>query len=119
MLGPRGTVAITWPIVPVPGDCEDGEVGGMKWFWQGKPKYSERTCPDSILSTTNPTCPTRAAAVGSQRLSASAMARPKYKLSCNVIMCTALYILIVIWVGPLIWFAFKVYQSRAEDCSFP
>jgi hypothetical protein len=19
-----------WPIVPVPGDCEDGEVGGMK-----------------------------------------------------------------------------------------
>jgi hypothetical protein len=27
MLGPRGTAAITWPTVPVPGDCEDGEVG--------------------------------------------------------------------------------------------
>jgi hypothetical protein len=38
ILGPRGTAAITWPIVPVPGNCEDGEVGGMKWFWQGEPK---------------------------------------------------------------------------------
>jgi hypothetical protein len=65
-----------WPIVPVPGDCEGGEVGGMKCGWQGKPKYSENTCPGAILSTTNPTCQTRAAAVGSQRLTASAMARP-------------------------------------------
>jgi hypothetical protein len=24
---PRGTAAMYWPIVPVPGDCEDGEVG--------------------------------------------------------------------------------------------
>jgi hypothetical protein len=30
MLGPRGTAAMYWPIVPVPGDCEDGEVGRMK-----------------------------------------------------------------------------------------
>jgi hypothetical protein len=48
--------------------------------WQGKPKYSEKTYQDSTLSTTNPTCQTRvrtrAAAVGSQRLTASAMARP-------------------------------------------
>jgi hypothetical protein len=52
----------------------------MEWFWQGKPKYSEKTCPDAILSTTNPTCQTRArtraAVAGSQRLTASAMARP-------------------------------------------
>jgi hypothetical protein len=27
---PRGTATMYWPIVPVPGDCEDGEVGGMK-----------------------------------------------------------------------------------------
>jgi hypothetical protein len=51
-------------------------------FWQGKPKYSEKTCPDATLSTTNPTCQTRArtraAAVGSQRLTASAMAQPQY-----------------------------------------
>jgi hypothetical protein len=71
---PRGTAAMYWPIVPVPGDCEDGEVGGMKCVWQGKPKYSEKTCPGAILSTTNLTCQTRAqtraAAVGSQRLTA-------------------------------------------------
>jgi hypothetical protein len=71
---PRGTAAMYWPIVPVPGDCEDGEVGGMKCDWQGKPKYSEKTCHSAILSTTNPTCQTRArtraAAVGSQRLTA-------------------------------------------------
>jgi hypothetical protein len=80
ILGPRGTAAITWPIVRVPGDCEAGEVAGMKCGWQGKPKYSEKTCSDTILSTTNPTCQTRArtraAAVGSQRLTVSAMERP-------------------------------------------
>jgi hypothetical protein len=46
-------------------------------FWQGKPKYSEKTCPDATLSTTNPTSQararTRSAAVGNQRLTASAM----------------------------------------------
>jgi hypothetical protein len=47
-----------------------------EWFWQGKPNYSEKTCPDATLSTTNPTCQTRAAAVETQRLTASAMARP-------------------------------------------
>jgi hypothetical protein len=80
ILGPRGTAAMYWPIVLVPGDCEDGEVGGMKFGLQGKSKYSEKTCPGAILSTTNPTCQTRArtraAAVGSQRLTATAMARP-------------------------------------------
>jgi hypothetical protein len=73
------TAAIYWPIVPVPGDCEDGEVGGMKCGWQGKPKYSKKTCPGAILCNTNPSCQTRAqtraAAVGSQRLTAWAMAR--------------------------------------------
>jgi hypothetical protein len=42
ILGPRGTATMYWPIVPVPGDCEDGEVGGMKYGWQGKPKYLSR-----------------------------------------------------------------------------
>jgi hypothetical protein len=39
--------------------------------WQGKPKYSEKTCPSTALSTTTPHAArtrTRAAAVGSQRL---------------------------------------------------
>jgi hypothetical protein len=45
-----------WPIVPAPGD---------RWWWlwrnwwnkdwQGKPKYSEKTCSSATLSTTNPT----------------------------------------------------------------
>jgi hypothetical protein len=52
-------------------------------FLQGKPKYSKNTCPDATLSTTNPTCQTRArtraAAVGSKQLTASAMARPIIK----------------------------------------
>jgi hypothetical protein len=47
-----------WPIVPTPDD---------RWWWlwsnwwnddrQGKPKYSEKTYPTAILSTTNPTWP--------------------------------------------------------------
>jgi hypothetical protein len=28
------------------GDCE--EIGGMM-IWQGKPKYSEKTCPSAIF----------------------------------------------------------------------
>jgi hypothetical protein len=44
------------------------------------PKYSEKTCLSAILFTTNPTWPdrarTRAIAVGSQRLTAWAAARP-------------------------------------------
>jgi hypothetical protein len=28
-LGTLGTSATYWPIVPAPGDCEDGEIGGM------------------------------------------------------------------------------------------
>jgi hypothetical protein len=47
-----------WPIVPAPDD--------MWWWlwsswwnedWQGKPKYSEKTCPSATFSTTNPTWP--------------------------------------------------------------
>jgi hypothetical protein len=56
----------------------------MNGFVQGKPKYSEKTCSDATLSTTNPTCQTRArtrpAAMGSQRLTASAMARPQFAI---------------------------------------
>jgi hypothetical protein len=49
--------------------------------WQGKPKYSEKTCPSATLSTTKshmtrPGLEPRTAAVGSQRLTAWAMAWP-------------------------------------------
>jgi hypothetical protein len=37
------------------GDYDDEEIGRMM-IWQGKPKYSEETCPSVALSATNPTC---------------------------------------------------------------
>jgi hypothetical protein len=62
-----------WPTVPAPGDCEDGEFGGMKI---GRENRSTRrkaapplVCPPQIpLDQTR--ARTRAAAVGSQRLTA-------------------------------------------------
>jgi hypothetical protein len=72
-LDPLDTTTTSSPIVSAPGDYDDGE----NWLnddSQGKPKYSEKTCPSAALSTTNPTSSvrtrTRAAAVGSQRLTA-------------------------------------------------
>jgi hypothetical protein len=49
--------------------------------WQGKPKYSDKSCPSATLSTTKshmtrPGLEPRTAAFGSQRLTAWAMARP-------------------------------------------
>jgi hypothetical protein len=52
-LGSLGTAATNRPIVPDPGDYDD---------WQGKPKYSEKTFPSAVFSTTNPTRCTDAAA---------------------------------------------------------
>jgi hypothetical protein len=55
-VGTLGTAATYWPIVSAPDD--------RRWWlwrnwwnedWQGKPKYSEKTCPSATLSTTNPT----------------------------------------------------------------
>jgi hypothetical protein len=68
-LGPLGTAATNMPIVPAPGDYDDGEIGGMI----GRGNKSTRRKPVPV-----PPCPpqtphaartrTRAAAVGSQRL---------------------------------------------------
>jgi hypothetical protein len=70
-LGPLGTAATNRPIVPAPGDYDDGEIGGMI----GRENRSTRRNPAPV-----PLCPpqtphaartrTRAAAVGSQRLTA-------------------------------------------------
>jgi hypothetical protein len=55
--GRLGTAATNKPIVPAPGDFDDGEFGGMR-IGGGKRKYLEKTCPSAALSTTNPTyCP--------------------------------------------------------------
>jgi hypothetical protein len=72
-MGRLGTSATEWPIVPAPGDYDDGEFGGMKI---GRGNRSTRRKPAPA-----PLCPpqipldqtrarTRAAAVGSQRLTA-------------------------------------------------
>jgi hypothetical protein len=59
---------------------------GWLWGWRswwneillaGETEVLWETCPSAILSTTNPTCHTRATAVGSQRLTAWAMTRPE------------------------------------------
>jgi hypothetical protein len=77
-LGPLGTSA----IVPAPGDCEDGEFGGMNGrgnrSTQRKPAPAPHWPPQIPLDQTRDW--TRAAAVGSQRLTASAMARPRNAL---------------------------------------
>jgi hypothetical protein len=75
-LGPLGTAAINRPIVPAPGG-DDEEIGGLI----GRGNVSTRRKPAPV-----PLCPpqtpqaaqtqTQAATVGSQQLTASAMAWP-------------------------------------------
>jgi hypothetical protein len=53
-LSPLSTATTNRPIVPTSGDCDDGE----NWWnddWQGRLKYSEKTCPTAAFSTTSPT----------------------------------------------------------------
>jgi hypothetical protein len=76
-IGSTGTAATNRPNVPAPADYDDGEIGGLI----GKGNRSTRRKPAPV-----PLCPpqtphaartrTRAAAVGSQRLTARATARP-------------------------------------------
>jgi hypothetical protein len=71
-LGTSTTIGLNYTI---PGLLECG----IRWNenWQGKPKYSEKTCTSATLSTTNSSCArTRAAVVGNRHLTAWAMARP-------------------------------------------
>jgi hypothetical protein len=69
LLGPfTGLLYQPWMI----DDDDCGAISGMN-EWQGKPKYSEETCPSAALSTTDPThdltrARTRAAVVGNRRL---------------------------------------------------
>jgi hypothetical protein len=57
-LSPLGTSATNWPIVPAPDD-RWWRMWSSRCFanWQGKPMYSEKTCPSATLSTKNPTWP--------------------------------------------------------------
>jgi hypothetical protein len=79
-LGPLGTSAPHWPIVPATGDCEDGEFGGING--RGNRSTRRKPAPTPLCSPQIPLDQTRdwtrAAAVRSQRLTASAMARPAH-----------------------------------------
>jgi hypothetical protein len=66
-LGPLGTAATNRPIVPAPGDYDDGEIGGMMF---GRGNRSTRRKPAPVpLCQHKPLMPartrTRATAVGS------------------------------------------------------
>jgi hypothetical protein len=69
-LGPLGTSATNWSIVPAPGDCKDGEFGGMNG--RGNRSTRRKPAPAPLCSPQIPLDQTRvrirAAAVGSQRL---------------------------------------------------
>jgi hypothetical protein len=72
-MGPLGTSATEWPIVPAPGDYDDGEFGGMK-FDRGNRSTRRKPAPATLCPPQIPLdqtrARTRAAAVGSQRLTA-------------------------------------------------
>jgi hypothetical protein len=72
-LGSLGTSTTEWPIVPAPGDYDGGEFGGMKIDrgnrnTRRKPAPAPLGPPQIPLDQTRGR--TRAAAVGSQRLTA-------------------------------------------------
>jgi hypothetical protein len=51
-----GTSVSFWPIVLASDDGWWWWMWSSRWNeWQGKPNYSEKTCPSAALSTTNPT----------------------------------------------------------------
>jgi hypothetical protein len=72
-MGSLGTSATEWPIVPAPGDYDDGEVGGMK-IGRGNRSTRRKPAPAPLRPPQIPLDQTRArtrtAAVGTQRLSA-------------------------------------------------
>jgi hypothetical protein len=71
-LGPLGTAATRRPIVPAPGDYDDGEIGGMM-IGRGNRSTLRKPVPVPLCPPQNPYAArtrTRAAAVGSQRQTA-------------------------------------------------
>jgi hypothetical protein len=78
-LGSLGTSITVWPIVPSPGDYDDGEFAGMK-IGRGIQSTRRKPAPASLCPPQIPLeetrARTRAAAAGSQWLTAWAMARP-------------------------------------------
>jgi hypothetical protein len=70
-LVPLGTAATNKPIVLAPGDYDDGEIGGM--IGRGNRSTRRKPAPEPLCPSQTPHAArvrTRAAAVGSQRLTA-------------------------------------------------
>jgi hypothetical protein len=68
-LGPLGTAATNRPTVPAPGDYDDGEIGGM--IGRGNRSTGKKPAPVPLCPPQTPHAArtrTRAAAMGSQRL---------------------------------------------------
>jgi hypothetical protein len=112
-LGPLGTSATNWSIVPVPGDCEDGEFSGMKI---GRGNRSTRRkpvpaphCPPQIpLDQTR--ARTRAAAAGSQRLTdwtTNITIRTKPEMALHVLLASSSFLCLSSW-----WFFFLLYHRN-------
>jgi hypothetical protein len=76
-LGPLGTAATSRPVVPAPGDYDDGEIGGM--IGRGNRSTRRKPAPMPLCPPQTPHATrtrTQTPAVGSQRLTAWATARP-------------------------------------------
>jgi hypothetical protein len=80
-LGPLGTSATEWPIVPAPGWLWWWSIW-LNEVWQGRTKYSEKTCPSATSSTTNPTWPDPGLNQG-RRGGKSATNRLSYGAACR------------------------------------
>jgi hypothetical protein len=77
-LGPLVTAATKRPIVPAPGDHDDGEIGGMMMAGEIE-VLGENSAPMPLCPPQTPHAArtrTRAAAVGSRWLTAWAKAQP-------------------------------------------
>jgi hypothetical protein len=81
-LSPLGTSATNWPIVPLPDDRWWVWSSRWKENWQGITKYSKKSAPVPLCPPQIPhdltRARTRTIAEGSRRLTAWAMARPRY-----------------------------------------
>jgi hypothetical protein len=77
-----GDQLVAKPLLTTPGDCYHGEIGGMNGFgWRNRSTRS-KPVPTSLCPPQIPLADTRAAAVGSQRLTASALGRPQGVCRC-------------------------------------
>jgi hypothetical protein len=88
-MGPLGTSATEWPIVPAPADYADGELDGMTMGrghrnTRRKPAPAPLCPPQILLDQTR--ARTRVAAVGSQRLTACAVVRPYVDVAVQFLM---------------------------------